>query len=131
VLEQGAEIWVTCKESHHLVRVSADARREVTVYPSAARPIFVALHPKSGHVYASLDEASAIFCLSPNGEASKLQLPEALGKTPVGLIAGPDGNVWFVALGMRVGAAGASGGLTSRARSPHTTSTKALRWARD
>ncbi|HEY5777817.1 MAG TPA: hypothetical protein VIT00_03720 [Terrimicrobiaceae bacterium] len=108
IIEHGEHVWTTCKDSHHVVRVGIEEPHEFAVHPCPPRPIFVAVHPLSDDVYASLDQSSAILQLRPDGTTSILPLPESLGKTPVGLIAGPDKNVWFTALG---GSGGGNGGF--------------------
>jgi streptogramin lyase len=106
VVEYGDELWTTCKDSSHVVRVNAtNVVTASTAYPCSRRPIFVARHPGSGAVYASLDKSSRILRIDPStGEREETPVPAEQGATPVGLVAGPDGNVWFVLLG------GSSGG---------------------
>jgi hypothetical protein len=57
-----------------------------------------------------LDQSSRIFRLQPDsGNRTEIAIDPALGTTPVGLVAGPDGNVWFVLLGGKSGGTGAFG----------------------
>jgi streptogramin lyase len=111
VVEYGDELWTTCKDSSHVVRVSATRPDDATVYPCSRRPIFVARHAASGRMYASLDKSSRIAEIDPNtGQVDEVNIPAEEGSTPVGLVSGPDGNVWFVLLG------GSSGGTGTFAR---------------
>lgn len=108
VIEHGHLLWVSCKDSGHVVSISHVDPAVSAVYPTSPRPIFVAVHPKSGDVYASLDQSSRIFRLHAfSGQSTELAIDPALGTTPVGLVAGPDGNVWFVLLGGKSGGTGA------------------------
>ena len=110
VVEYGDEVWTTCKDSSHVVRVSASTG-DAAVYPCSRRPIFVAQHPTSGVMYASLDKSSRIAAINPTtGEVAETAVPAEEGATPVGLVSGPDGNVWFVLLG------GSSGGTGTFAK---------------
>lgn len=117
VIENGADLWASCKDSHHVVRINADDPSDAAVYPCAPRPIFVAVHPQSGDVYASLDQSSAIFRIVNSGDAKgttqTIAIPTDMGSTPVGLIPGPDGNVWFVLLGNSSGGQGRFGRITA------------------
>ncbi|MFL5538263.1 MAG: hypothetical protein ACJ8J0_04695 [Longimicrobiaceae bacterium] len=107
VIEDGDDLWTTCKDSSHVVRVSASDPADATVYPCSRRPIFVARHPGSDLVYASLDKTSRILEIDPTeGRTSETAIPAEEGTTPVGLVTGPDGNVWFVLLGSSSGGTG-------------------------
>lgn len=114
VIEDGDTLWTTCKDSHHVVRVSSENPTDTTIYPCDRRPIFVAVHPQNRDVYASLDQSSAIFRIEAGARADTgsetIPVPAERGSTPVGLIPGPDGNLWFVLLGS------ASGGTATFAR---------------
>lgn len=111
VIESGDHLWVSCKDSGHVVGINRLDPNDAAVYPCGPRPIFVAVHPTSGDVYASLDQSSRIFRLQPHmDKRTEIAIDPALGTTPVGLVAGPDGNVWFVLLG------GGSGGTGAFAR---------------
>jgi streptogramin lyase len=116
VIEDGDDLWTSCKDSHHVVRVRPDDPKDTpSIYPCPPRPIFVAVHPRSGDVYASLDQESAIFRISrtpatdPTKGTEVMRIPADRGATPVGLIAGPDGNIWFVLLGGGGGGTGTFG----------------------
>jgi len=104
VVEYGDEVWATCKDSSHVVRINAANPADFTVHPALRKPIFVARHPSSGEMYASQDQSSSILRIHLDGTTEQIAIPAAEGSTPVGLVAGPDGNVWFVLLG------GSSGG---------------------
>lgn len=74
----------------------------------------MAVHPTSGDVYASLDNSSRIWRLNKtSGSSNEIEIPAERGKTPVGLIAGPDGNVWFVLLSGSSGGTGTFGRISS------------------
>jgi len=106
VIEDGDDLWTTCKDSSHVVRVNAANPGDVSVYPCSRRPIFVARHPRSGIVYASLDKSSRILAIYPSVSPSETAIPVEEGATPVGLVTGPDKNVWFVLLGSSSGGTG-------------------------
>lgn len=107
MIEDGDTLWTSCKDSHHVVRVSIEDPDDATVYACGRRPIFVAVHPESGRVYASLDQSSAILAIDPEAEELEtIPVPAEEGSTPIGLIPGPDGNVWFVLLGHSIGGSG-------------------------
>lgn len=111
VVEYGTEVWTTCKDSSHVVRFRGSSPNSAVLYGCSRRPIFVAKHDNSGMVYASLDKSSRIAAIDPaSGEVTEAAVPADEGSTPVGLVAGPDGNVWFVLLG------GSSGGTGSFAK---------------
>eukprot|EP00250_Pteridium_aquilinum_P014048 c21747_g1_i2 orf=74-1543(+) len=111
VFEIGSDLWTSCKDSSHVVRINQNDPADFTVYPCSRRPIFIAMHPTSKDFYASLDSSSKIWRLvRSTGETTEYNIPAAEGNTPVGLVAGPDGNVWFTLLG------GASGGTGTFAR---------------
>jgi len=110
VVECGDEVWTTCKDSSHVVRLGGPGPNAAAVYPTSRRPIFVAKHPISGVVHASLDKSSRIACVDPkSGSTWEIGIPADEGTTPVGLVAGPDGNVWFVLLGGSSGGTGTFG----------------------
>jgi streptogramin lyase len=102
----GDTLWASCKDSHHVVRVRIDDPTDASVYPCGRRPVFVAVHPKSRAVYASLDQSSAIFCVEPDQTTKTIPVPQEHGSTPVGLLPGPDGNLWFGLLGSSSGGSG-------------------------
>ncbi|MCO5575245.1 hypothetical protein L7F22_029045 [Adiantum nelumboides] len=114
VCECGPDLWTGCKDSCHIVRINhSDPAHDYSIYPCSGRPIFMARHPTSQDMYASLDLSSKIWRLMPSSDGDKteeLDIPAAYGTTPVGLVAGTDGNVWFTLLG------GASGGTGTFAR---------------
>lgn len=112
VIEDGDVLWTTCKDSHHVVRVRIEDPTDIAIYPCDRRPIFVAVHPRSRDVYASLDQSSAIFRIEAGAGTGTqtLPVPAERGSTPVGLIPGPDGNLWLGLLGS------ASGGTATFAR---------------
>lgn len=99
ILINNGNLWVTCKDSSHVVRISIADTSDTDVYAVSSRPIFVAVHPTSNDVYASLDLSSKIWHLKSGGAAEEIDVPPSLGNTPVGLLAGPDGNAWVALLG--------------------------------
>ncbi|HEX6039978.1 MAG TPA: hypothetical protein VFZ20_18130 [Longimicrobium sp.] len=116
VVEYGNELWATCKDSSHVVRINADDPADHTVYPALRKPIFVAKHPVSGDVYASQDQSSSILRIPADGGAPvQMPVPAEHGSTPVGLVQGPDGNVWFVLLGGSTGGKGSFGRINADA----------------
>jgi virginiamycin B lyase len=113
VIEHGGNLWTSCKDSSHVVRVNHREPADLSIYPCSPRPIFVAVHPTSGDVYASLDNSSRIWHLNKaSGSSDEIEIPADRGKTPVGLIAGPDGNVWFVLLSGSSGGTGTFGRIS-------------------
>lgn len=110
VVEYGDELWATCKDSSHVVRINAADPSDYTVFPALRKPIFVAKHPTSGDVYASQDQSSSILRIpGGTGQPVQMPIPAEQGSTPVGLVQGPDGNVWFVLLGGSTGGNGRFG----------------------
>lgn len=109
VIEDGESLWTSCKDSHHVVRGRIDGAPDFAIYPCGRRPIFVAVHPRSRAVYASLDQSSAIFAIEPGSEPRTIPVPAERGSTPVGLLPGPDGNLWFGLLGSPSGGTGTFG----------------------
>ncbi|KAF9437524.1 hypothetical protein BGZ76_000398 [Entomortierella beljakovae] len=97
--EYGDDLWVSLKDSNHVLRVSHRNYKDFTLYPCLAQPIFVAKHPINGMFYASQDASSSIMRIDPVlGITSQMAIPPAVGNTPVGLIAGPHG-IWFALAG--------------------------------
>jgi hypothetical protein len=122
VIEDGQDLWSSCKDSHHVVRINPDRPADHSIFPCDPRPIFVAVHPQSRDVYATLDQSSAIFRIIRSGPADQqgkmetIALPPEIGSTPVGMVPGPDGNVWFVLLGKANGGQGRFGRITAEGR---------------
>jgi len=99
VIEHGENLWITCKDSSHIVRMSSNPANtnDYTIYPCLPKPVFVAIHKKNNKAYASLSVSNSI--LEIDGKLSKTILLPITATVPVGLITGPDGNVWFTPLG--------------------------------
>jgi len=122
VIEDGDDLWASCKDSHHVVRINPDRPADYSIFPCGPRPIFVAVHPQSRDVYATLDQSSAIFRVIRSGPPEQqgttvtIPVPPERGSTPVGMIPGPDGNVWFVLLGGANGGQGRFGRITADAQ---------------
>jgi streptogramin lyase len=99
IIEEGPNLWTTLKDSAHVLRVNHTNPADYTLCPAERKPIFVARHPTSGKFYASQDQSSQILCMDEQGKrVSSTAIPAAEGTTPVGLIAGPDGSIWFTLL---------------------------------
>ncbi len=114
VIEDGPNLWVSAKDGGQVVRIALEQPDPYTVYAVERRPIFVAVHKNSGLVFATEDQSSSIVWIDPNsGETGQLPIPADIGSTPVGMIAGPDGNVWFVLLGGSGGGSGKFGRINS------------------
>jgi len=110
VVEYGDDLWVTLKDSHHVIRINHRHPDDYRIYKSARNPIFVARNSNSNEFYASQDQSSKILRINPKANTTEeIEIPEELGKTPVGLIEGPDKNVWFVLLGDDEGGTGTFG----------------------
>lgn len=110
IIEQGTELWTTLKDSHHVLQIDQNEPRTYHLYPVSRTPVFVAKHGGSGDYYASIDIASKIARLNPRTqEVTEYDIPTDRGSTAVGLIAGPDENVWFVLLGDAAGGSGTFG----------------------
>jgi virginiamycin B lyase len=122
VIEDRDDLWTSCKDSHHVVRINPDRPADHSIFPCDPRPIFVAVHPQSRDVYATLDQSSEIFRVIRSGPADQqgktetITVPPEMGSTPVGMIPGPDGNVWFVLLGRANGGQGRFGRITADAQ---------------
>ncbi|KAI1260711.1 hypothetical protein F5Y18DRAFT_441562 [Xylariaceae sp. FL1019] len=100
ILESKGNLWVACKDSSHIVRISIKDPSDHQVWAVSGRPIFVAVHPTSGDVFSGLDLSSRIWHYeNDGGNGEEISIPQEKGTTPVGLIAGADGNAWFVLLG--------------------------------
>ncbi|MEM8962680.1 MAG: hypothetical protein AAGD38_14435 [Acidobacteriota bacterium] len=107
VIEEGEYLWVTLKDSAHVLHINFNNPSEYTLYKAARKPIFVARHPTNNRVYVSQDQSSKILEIDTAlGFQREIDVPEEEGATPVGLIAGPDGNVWFTLAGPQGGAQG-------------------------
>lgn len=110
VVEYGNDLWTTLKDSHHVMRINHLNPEDYSIYKAARNPIFVARNSNSNEFYASQDQSSKILRINPQTNTTEeIEIPEELGKTPVGLIEGPDHNVWFVLLGTSAGGTGTFG----------------------
>ncbi|KAH7436517.1 hypothetical protein KP509_05G023800 [Ceratopteris richardii] len=100
IYEFGNDLWISCKDSGHVVRINWRNPSDHSVYPCSGHPIFVAVHPTSKDVYATLGSSSMIWRWKQDThQTSEIHIPTTHGTTPVGLIQGPDKNVWFTLLG--------------------------------
>lgn len=111
VAEDGDILWASCKDSHHIVRIDAEHPANARLIPCPPRPIFVQIHPASKDVYATLDQSSALFRIpaDPAAEPELIAIPPHVGSTPVGMVPGPDHNLWFALLGSSTGGNGGFG----------------------
>ncbi|KIW01271.1 uncharacterized protein PV09_07309 [Verruconis gallopava] len=114
VLENDGNLWVACKDSSHVVRISIDNPDDHQVWAVSGRPIFTAVHPQSGDVFASLDLSSRIWHYkNDGGNGEEIAIPAEKGATPVGLVVGPDKNAWVVLLGNKTAGTGTFGRINS------------------
>lgn len=111
VAEEGDTLWTSCKDSHHIVQINSEDPSNARVIPCPPRPIFVQVHPSSGDIYATLDQTSQLFRIfnSMTNEPDVIPISVEYGTTPVGMVPGPDGNLWFVLLGNASGGSGCFG----------------------
>jgi virginiamycin B lyase len=116
VLEHGGNLWIACKDSSHVVRINIDNIDDHQVWAVSGRPIFVAVHPTSGDIFSGLDSSSKIWHYkNDGGSGEEIAVPPEKGTTPVGLIAGADGNAWVVLLGNNTAGTGTFGRINSDA----------------
>lgn len=110
VIEDGPILWVSAKDGGQVVRVAYKQPQPYTLYVAERRPIFVAVQKSTGLVFATEDQSSSILWIDPaTGKTGQIPIPSEMGSTPVGMIPGPDGNVWFVLLGNSSGGTGRFG----------------------
>lgn len=116
ILENEGNLWISCKDSSHVVRINIDNPKNYQVWAVSRRPIFVAVHPTSRDVFASLDLSSKIWHYKKDGgNSEEITVPPEKGSTPVGLIAGTDSNVWVVLLGNETTGTGTFGRINKNA----------------
>jgi virginiamycin B lyase len=116
VLENNGNLWISCKDSSHVVRININKPDDHQVWAVSGRPIFVAVHPTSGDVFAGLDLSSKIWHYkNDGGNGQEIAVPPEKGSTPVGLIAGADDNAWVVLLGNETTGTGTFGRINKDA----------------
>ncbi|KAG8162709.1 hypothetical protein KVR01_007187 [Diaporthe batatas] len=116
ILEHNGNLWLACKDSSHVVRLRIDNPDDYQVWAVSRRPIFVAVHPTSGDIYASLDLSSKIWHYkNDGGKGEEIAIPPDRGATPVGLVSGPDGNSWVALLGNSTAGTGTFGRISKDA----------------
>jgi virginiamycin B lyase len=116
VVENNGNLWISCKDSSHIVRINIKDREDHQVWAVSRRPIFVAVHPTSQDVFASLDLSSKIWHYKNDGSnGEEIAIPPEKGSTPVGLIAGKDRNAWVVLLGNKTTGTGTFGRINENA----------------
>jgi virginiamycin B lyase len=99
VEEYGEFLWVTLKESYHVLAINHTDPTSYSLYQALPHPIFVARHPISDEFYVSEDVSSKLLRINfATQTTSQIAIPPAHGQQPVGLVAGPTG-IWFVLLG--------------------------------
>jgi virginiamycin B lyase len=127
ILEHNGNLWVACKDSSHVVRINAANPSDHQIWAVSRRPIFVAVHPTSGHVYSGLDLDSKIWHYkNDGGNGEEIAIPAEKGSVPVGTVAGSDGNVWFVLLGTATGGTGTFGRINKDSSIDWFTMTSAI-----
>ncbi|KAI0423460.1 hypothetical protein F5Y09DRAFT_327317 [Xylaria sp. FL1042] len=100
ILENKGNLWVSCKDSSHVVRINMNDPSDHQIWPVSRGPIFIAVHPTSGDVFSGLGLSSKIWHYkNDGGSGEEIEVPPEKGSTPVGLVSGPDGNCWVVLLG--------------------------------
>jgi len=116
VLKNNENLWISCKDSSHVVRININNPDDHQVWAVSGRPIFVAVHPTSGDIFASLDLSSKIWHYkNDGGNGEEIAVPPEKGSTPVGLIAGADNNAWVVLLGNETTGTGTFGRINKDA----------------
>lgn len=116
VIEHDGNLWISCKDSSHVVRISVNNPDDHQIWAVHGRPIFIAVHPTSGDVFASLDLSSKIWHYkNDGGRGEEIAVPPDKGTTPVGLIAGADGNAWVALLGNKTTGMGTFGRINKDA----------------
>jgi virginiamycin B lyase len=116
VVENNGNLWISCKGSSHIVRINIENPDDSQVWAVSGRPIFVVVHPTSGDVFASLDLSSKIWHYkNDGGDGEEIAVPPEKGTTPVGLVAGADGNVWVTLLGDKTAGTGTFGRINEDA----------------
>jgi len=127
ILENKGNLWISCKDSSHVVRINIRDQKNYQVWAVSRRPIFIAVHPTSGDVFASLDLSSKIWHYkNDRGNGEEIAVPPEKGSTPVGLITGADGNVWVVLLGNETTGTGTFGRINKNASIDWFTMSSAL-----
>ena len=125
ILENNGNLWAACKDSSHVVRISIENTDDHDVWAVSRRPIFIAVHPTSGDVYSGLDLSSKIWRYDGETE-QEIVVPPEKGTTPVGLLAGADGNCWVVLLGNKTAGTGTFGRINADASIDWFTMSSAL-----
>ncbi|KAI8867695.1 hypothetical protein GQ42DRAFT_164625 [Ramicandelaber brevisporus] len=99
--EYGDCVWSTLKGSQHVVRINYNNPSDYKIWKVASNPIFIAQHPANKKFYVSCDQSSEIHVIDPAKDTTTVISTTANGgaQTPVGLIAGPNGGVWFAMVG--------------------------------
>jgi streptogramin lyase len=116
IVENNGNLWISCKDSSHIVRININNPHDHQVWAVSRRPIFVAVHPTSGDVFASLDLSSKIWHYKNDGRnGEEIAIPPEKGSTPIGLIAGADRNAWVVLLGNKTTGTGTFGRINENA----------------
>ncbi|KAG0068819.1 hypothetical protein BGZ93_008115 [Podila epicladia] len=111
--EYGDDLWISLQDSSAVLRINHVNTADYDHYQALPRPIFVAQHPINKNFYSSQDNSAKIIKIETATKlVSQIDIPATLGKTPVGLIAGPKG-VWFALLGSATEGTGTVGFIGS------------------
>ncbi|CAG8624826.1 32502_t:CDS:1 [Gigaspora margarita] len=107
--EYETDLWVSLKESYHVLRINYENPKDYNLYQGVVHPIFVAQHPINKMFYSSEDDSSKIMKINPaTGETTQINVNASAGTTPVGMISGPKG-IWFALLGSKTAGTGTFG----------------------
>ena len=113
IREYGDELLVTLKDSHHILKINTKNACDYKLYKTSRTPVFVAKHPISDDIYASIDISSKIArVISYTDTVEEIDVPMGSGSIPVGLVEGSDCNIWFVLNGGSNGGNGTFGKIT-------------------
>ncbi|KAF0536897.1 hypothetical protein F8M41_008946 [Gigaspora margarita] len=103
------DLWVSLKESYHVLRINHRYPTYYSLYKGVIHPIFVAQHPINKMFYSSEDTSSKIMKINPaTGKTIQIDVAASAGTTPVGMISGPKG-IWFTLLGSATAGTGTFG----------------------
>ncbi|KAI8078866.1 uncharacterized protein BX664DRAFT_342910 [Halteromyces radiatus] len=111
--EYGDDLWVTLRESRHVLRISHKNSTNFDLFQALPVPIFVAQHPVNNMFYNSQDNSNKIMKIDPTTKTTtQIDIPTNEGEKPVGMISGPQG-VWFTLLGNTTAGPGTFGRINA------------------
>jgi hypothetical protein len=97
--EYGDYLWLTLRESKHVMKLSHFNESNYELFQASEPPIFVSPSSSNNLFYASLLRNSKILKIDPSTKLTEeISIPSNHGIFPVGLIPGPNG-AWFTLLG--------------------------------